>query len=94
MDEVHWTQPALQDLDDIGAYIALDNPKAAETVVRRIIEAVSGLSFFPRIGRPGRVEGTRELVIGGIPYIAVYRVRERVEILAVYHGARAWPEAF
>lgn len=93
MDEVHWTRSALQDLEDIGAYIALDKPVAAEAVVRRIVEAVSGLSFFPRIGREGRIEGTRELIISGIPYIAVYRLQDRIEVLAIYHGARQWPDA-
>ena len=93
MDEVLWTQLARQDLDDIAAYIALDNPTAAENTVRRIVEAVAGLSFYPRIGREGRVEGTRELVISGTPFIAVYRLRERIEILSVYHGARQWPDS-
>ena len=63
MDDITWTEPALQDLDDIAAYIALDNPLAAGTVVRRIVEQVAGLGFYPRIGRPGRVEDTREIVI-------------------------------
>ena len=94
MDEVLWTENALQHLDDIAAYIALDNPKAAENVVRRIVESVSGLRFYPRIGRGGRIKDTRELVISSTPYIAVYRLRERIEILAIYHGARKWPESF
>lgn len=94
MDEIVWTDNARQDLDDIAAFIALDKPKAAEYVVRRIVEAVAGLSFYPRIGRAGRNEDTRELVISGTPYMAVYRLRERFEILAIYHGARKWPELF
>ena len=92
MDEIRWTENALQDLEDIGAFIARDNPQAATNTVRRIVEAVSGLSFFPRIGRPGRNDDTRELIIGGTPYIAVYRLREHIEILSIYHGARMWPE--
>jgi len=47
MDELVWTEPALQDLDDIGSYIALDNPRAAEKVVRRIIETVAALAYHP-----------------------------------------------
>jgi toxin ParE1/3/4 len=46
------------------------------------------------IGRQGRVGGTRELVVQGTPYIVVYRVHDDVEILAVVHGARKWPESF
>lgn len=94
MDEVHWTKPALQDLDDIAAYIAIDNPRAAGNTVRRIVEAASGLSFFPLIGREGRVAKTRERILSEIPYIIVYQVRERIEILSVYHSSRTWPEAF
>ena len=61
MDDIVWTEEALRDLDDIGSFIALDDPTAAAGVVRRIGEAVGGLSYFPRIGREGRTEGTREL---------------------------------
>ena len=94
MGDLFWTECALRDLDELAAYIALDNPKAAEQIVRRIVEAVAGLSFFPRIGRPGRIADTRELVISGTPYIAVYRLRERIEVLTIYHGARKWPGSF
>ncbi len=94
MGDVLWTKPALQDIDDIGAYIASDDQVAAENTVRRVFEAVAGLRYFPHIGRLGRIRNTRELVVSGTPYVAAYRLRENVEILAVYHGARKWPEAF
>ena len=42
----------------------------------------------------GRNEDTREPLISGTPYMAVYRSRERIEILVIYHGARKWPELF
>ncbi len=67
MDDVVWTQRARRNLNDIGEYIAQDDPAAAERTVRRIVEQVSGLAYYPRIGRPGRVEGTRELVISDTP---------------------------
>jgi plasmid stabilization system protein ParE len=51
MDELVWLDEALQDLDEIGSYIALDNPHAAENVVRRIVEAVSMLAWHPKVGR-------------------------------------------
>ena len=91
MNEVVWTRRALRNLDDIGAYIAQDNPIAAERIVRRILEQVSRLTDYPRIGRPGRVEGTRELLIGDTPYLAIYRIGERVEVLRIRHGAQRWP---
>lgn len=94
MDEIYWTKTALQDLDDIGSYIVLDSPRSAENVVRRIVETVSALAYHPKMGRPGRDESTRELVVSGTPYIAVYRLRERVEIITIFHAARKWPEHF
>jgi toxin ParE1/3/4 len=68
--------------------IAEDNPAAAARVVERIRTAIERLRDFPALGRPGRVEGTRELVIPGTPYIVPYRaVGEAVEIITVLHGA-------
>lgn len=86
---------ALRNLDSEMTYIAEDRPRAALSMVERIQEAVSKLADQPALGRPGRVTGTRELVIAGTPYIIPYRVREdAIEILRVFHGARRWPENF
>jgi toxin ParE1/3/4 len=50
------------------------------------------LALYPQLGRPGRVKGTRELIISGSPFIAVYRVKKtRIEILRILHWARRWP---
>ena len=84
-------EAAARDLDDIFDWISRDSPKAAAEIVRRISGridrlAISGLSH---IGRPGLVEGTRELIEG--PYIVVYVVDELAEeitVLAIVHGAR------
>lgn len=92
MDELVWLDEALQDLDEIGSYIALDNPQAAENVVRRIVEAVSMLSWHPKVGRLTSDGDTRRLTIAGTPYIAFYRLRERAEILAIFHTSRKWPD--
>lgn len=60
-----------------------------------IRQRIQQLQDHPQLGRPGRVPGTRELVIGGTPYVVPYRVKnQQVEILALYHGARRWPEQF
>lgn len=92
---VRWTRKALANLDAEAAYIAQDNPQAARAVVERIQEAVSLLANHPALGRPGRVPGTRELVIPDTPYILPYRVRGKgVEILRILHTARKWPENF
>jgi plasmid stabilization system protein ParE len=78
-------------------YIAEHNPDAAARVARRIEEAGASLADFAT-GRPGRVKGTYEKVVAGLPYILAYEIiadregGEVVAILHVIHGARDWPE--
>ena len=67
---VRWTRPALLHLREIAEYIAQENPPAARRVVRSIREQVEMVVQHPDVGRPGRVEGTRELVIARLPYVA------------------------
>jgi addiction module RelE/StbE family toxin len=82
-------------LEDIKERIAADNPAAASRMIERIRDAVSRLARFPASGRPGRVAGTRELVIAGTPYIVPYRVTgDAVQIITILHGAQRWPERF
>jgi toxin ParE1/3/4 len=90
---LRWTKRAERDLDEIAAYIGQDNPAAAARVILELIDQVEAqLPAQPAIGRPGRVLGTRELVIGGLPYIVPYRMREAdIEILRVLHTSRRWP---
>jgi toxin ParE1/3/4 len=93
--EIIWRRIALNDLEGIRRYIALENPAAGVRIRATIRNAVEQLADHPHLGRPGRVEGTRELVIAGTPFIAVYRVLDnRLRILSVIHGARRWPERF
>jgi len=80
-------------LEDIRERIAEDNPEAATRVVSRIRTAVQRLVTSPAIGRPGRVAGTRELVIPGTPYIIPYRiVGDVVQVITVMHSAQRWPD--
>ena len=93
--KIRWTRLAVEDLNLAYEYIAAENPSAAHAVMARIESAVDVLRAHPEIGRSGRVEGTRELIISGTPFIVAYRIaRDRVEILAVIHGARRWPTNF
>ena len=55
------------------------------------METISALAYHPRMGRVDPETGTRKLVVVGTAYIAVYRLRERIDIIAIYHGARKWP---
>ena len=92
---VRWLKRALKNLDQEAEYIARDNPQAAARIVERIATGVDRLTTHPASGRPGRVPGTRELVVTATPYIVPYRVRsDTVEILRVFHAARKWPEKF
>ncbi len=93
--KIVWSEPARQDLRHIFEYIANDNPTAARRLLVEIREKAIILIDNPQIGRPGRVEGTRELVLSGTNYILPYRVKaQQVQILSVFHGARKWPESF
>lgn len=88
-----WTERALAEIDEIFAYVAADTPAAAERLTLVIKTKAQLLLDHPEIGRPGRVDGTREFVMTGTPYILPYRVRDgRVEILAALHASRQWPD--
>jgi toxin ParE1/3/4 len=83
---------ARADLQSIHAYIAQDNPIAAQEVIQLIRDQVLMLGQHPRCGRLGRIEGTRELVIKKLPYIACYiETGDGVKVLRVLHGAKKWP---
>jgi len=89
---VRWLRTALRNLEDEAAYIATDDPEAARVVVHRVLEAVDALADQPGIGRPGRVPGTRELVVRKTRYIVPYRVNgDVVEVLRVFHTSRRLP---
>jgi toxin ParE1/3/4 len=89
--KLRWTRLAIKDLDRAHAYMAEDNPAAANHLIDRIEKAVQVLRQHPAAGRKGRLTGTRELVVIGTPFVIPYRVRSNtIEILAVIHGARKW----
>jgi len=90
---VRWLRTALANLDAEAKYVARDSPAAAAKLVTVVNRSVQNLRRFPAMGRPGRVVGTRELVVPGTPYIVPYRVRnDAIEVLRVFHAARRWPE--
>lgn len=91
-----WSPEATADLAALRAYIELDDPAAARRVTLHIVRNVQLLlSQNPQMGRPGRVPGTRELIIPRTPYIVPYRIRGKtIQILRVFHAARRWPASF
>ena len=91
--KIRWTKLAVRDLNHAYDYIAANNPEAARATIVKISSALEALKAHPLIGRKGRVQGTRELIIPATPFIVAYRmVKARVEILGIIHGARRWPE--
>lgn len=88
---IRWLSSALAELDRIHGYIARENPQVAARVFRQIRKAPHQLARFPHLGRFGQIEGTRELVVTGLPYLIVYRVADDdVEILRVFHTSMNW----
>lgn len=92
---IRWLRTALANLNAEAEYIARDDLATAARMVATIASAVEHLVEHPAMGRPGRVSGTRELVVPDTPYIVPYRVRRNaVEVLRVFHAARKWPSGF
>lgn len=90
---LRWLRQALRNLDEEAAHIATDDPAAAQLVVERVLRAVAMLADQRALGRPGRVPGTRELVVPRTRYLVPYRVRgSAVEILRVFHTSRRLPQ--
>lgn len=97
MRQLVWSVKARQDFRDIITYIAERNPRAAARVADRFERTADGLAAAPT-GRPGRVAGTHEKVIIGLPYVIAYRLGSgpgpegTLTILRIIHTARDWPE--
>jgi toxin ParE1/3/4 len=90
--KIEWSDYAESDRIGIFEHIYVDSPRNAVLVDQRIGNSIAALSRFPEIGRPGRVPGTRELVIQRTPFIAAYLFAEEVVfILRILHGAQLWP---
>ncbi|MGC9953692.1 MAG: type II toxin-antitoxin system RelE/ParE family toxin [Rhizomicrobium sp.] len=85
-------EAACNDLENIVGWIAKDSPTSARSVAERVLDTIENkIPLFPRIGRIGKVEGTREWILRGLPYIVVYQIdeaREAVTILGIFHGAQ------
>jgi addiction module RelE/StbE family toxin len=89
---IRWSPEAAADFAGIVDYIQQQNPSAADRVCHSTYDSVNSLESFPNRGRPGRIDGTRELVLAPLPFIVVYRVTiDAVEIARVLHGSQRWP---
>jgi toxin ParE1/3/4 len=95
--KVRWTDPAAENWERAFDYIAQENTAAALRIAENILDLTEMLTMHPHAGRPGRVAGTRELVVANSPFILVYGVdagEDVIWIYAIYHGRRRWPEGF
>ena len=95
--QIEWLPQALADFDEAMAWIAERNSQAAQQTATSIFRQVNQLNMHPLIGRIGRVANTRELVVSLTHFVVPYRVNTQknlIEILALMHNARQWPESF
>ena len=89
---VRWSAVARREFTSAIDYIAAERPMIAEALVERIAARIETLAGNPLIGRPGRRQGTREFVLSGTPFLAIYRAtREEVLVLRFLHGRQVWP---
>lgn len=89
---VKWSERALNDVVEITRYIAQEDPVAADELVEAIfLKSDTILSEHPLSGRSGRIKGVRELVVHK-NFVVAYAVSDNVDILAVMHTARLWPQ--
>jgi toxin ParE1/3/4 len=89
---LRWTPAAVADLNEINAYLKEHHPGYRHPTMRKLYDTIRALRTAPLRGRPGREDGTREILFPPMPYIAVYRLKnETVEVLRIYHGARQRP---
>lgn len=91
--KIRWTTQAADDLESMHEFVSESSLLSANAIVDRILADIDNLERFPQLGRTGRIDGTRELVIPRTPFIVVYRlVSGQVEIVGVLHGSRKWPK--
>lgn len=90
---IRFSGDARADLHAIKSYIESLNPRAADRVMVSIFTTIEQLERFPFLGRPGRIDGTRELAISRYPYIVVYTLPDEyhVDIERVLHAAIKYP---
>lgn len=94
MTSARWTDSARRDYRNIVEWLSERSPAAATRIADTIDDRLAILATMPRMGRMGRLDGTRELVISATPYIVVYQLEgegDQVIVLRVLHAAQRWP---
>jgi len=89
---IRWTPAAAADLQSISDYLKEHHPQYRQPTMRKLYERIRALKDAPYLGRPGRIEGTREVLFPPLRYVAVYRVTEQsVEIWRIWHTSQDRP---
>jgi toxin ParE1/3/4 len=92
LTRIRWTTAATTDLESITDYLFEKTPQNAAQLIRKIYEAPQTLKNYPNLGRAGKKEGTRELVLTPLPYVVIYKIMDdTIIIVRVLHGAQEWP---
>ncbi|MEQ1801821.1 MAG: type II toxin-antitoxin system RelE/ParE family toxin [Gammaproteobacteria bacterium] len=89
---VRWLRSGLRSIEIAGTYIAADNPQAAARLVDTVRSRAQLLADNPKLGRVGRIPGTREMILGGMSFLIVYRLTsDEVQILRLLHTSQEFP---
>lgn len=89
--KIIWSRSADKDLEEACGFIALDNLKAAQNLALRIYKIAEHLKKFPLLGKEGKIEGTRELILSDMPFTIVYRIEDDViGISRIINHSRNW----
>ena len=87
--EVVWLPKAVQNLEEIRAYIAEEHPAAAQRVAQKIQQTVAMLQDHPRLGKPSLRDGFRQIQVAGLPFVIPYKISEDKLIIArIFHNHR------
>ena len=89
---IRWTPAAASDLQRVSVYLTENHPQYRHPTLRKVYAAIQSLKDWPYRGRAGREEGTRELILPPLPYVAIYRVNDQsIEVLRIYHAGQDRP---
>lgn len=89
---LRWSRFSVADRLAIFDYLDERNPQAASANDLAIEKQIERLRRFPMLGKAGRIEGTRELMIKRTPYFVAYQLeRSTVRVLRILHTSQLWP---
>ena len=89
MKKLRWSLAAANDLEEISNYLHLHHPSFAARTIQRLYSTAKSLKEHPYTGRPGKKDGTRELVLAPLPFLMIYAVDDQsIQVLRFLHTAQ------